>query len=214
MTAPCSACYARLNAASQAYASSGALAEAVRPQVGEDFRNSVTVHHLLDTLVERVGLEAIAAQVKQPLTGLKVAAYYGCLITRPAQLTGAAHPEYPTQLDALMGALGAEAVDWSYKTDCCGGSLSLTETSLALELTGRILRNAHECGADVIAAMCPLCHINLDARQRQLNLDFELPVLYGTQLMALAFGLGEKVAALHRNFVDPRPVLAMDGSRE
>ncbi len=106
-----------------------------------------------------------------------------------------------------MRALGAEPVDWSYKTDCCGGTLGLTQTGLALEMTQKILQNARDCGADVVAAACPLCHVNLDARQSSIGLSFQIPVLYITQLMALAFGLGHKQAALSKNIVDPQPVL-------
>jgi heterodisulfide reductase subunit B len=208
VTAPCSACFARLKAATHTLAHNGSLAATVKEQVGYDYQYTVTVRHLLDTLVDRVGLAVIQSHVKKPLTGLKVASYYGCLITRPAQLTGAEHPEYPVKLDNLMRALGAEAVDWSYKTDCCGGSLGLTQTPLALEMTKRILENARACGADVVTTMCPLCHVNLDARQSQLKLDFKLPILYSTQLMALAFGLDEKITAFQKNLVDPRPVLA------
>jgi heterodisulfide reductase subunit B len=207
VTAPCSACFARLKAAGHMLARNGDLSAVVREQVGYEYQDTVTVHHLLDTLVDRVGLDTIEAHVKKPLAGLKVASYYGCLITRPTQITGAEHPEYPVKLDNLMRALGAEPVDWSYKTDCCGGSLGLTQTPLALEMTQRILENARACGADVVTTMCPLCHVNLDARQSQLNLDFELPVLYSTQLIALAFGLGEKITAFRKNLVDPRPVL-------
>jgi heterodisulfide reductase subunit B len=207
VTAPCSACFARLKMAPHALARDGDLSAVVREQVGYDYQGSVTVHHLLDTLVDRVGLDVIESHVKKPLAGLKVASYYGCLITRPTQITGAEHPEYPMKLDNLMRALGAEVVDWSYKTDCCGGSLGLTQTPLALEMTKRILENAHDCGADVVTTMCPLCHVNLDARQSQLELDFKLPVLYSTQLMALAFGLDAKTTAFQKNLVDPRPVL-------
>jgi heterodisulfide reductase subunit B len=165
------------------------------------------VQHLLDTLVDRVGLDAIAARVERPLAGLKVACYYGCLVTRPAQLTGDEHPEYPMQMDNLMRALGAEPVDWSCKTECCGAALGITQTPIAHKLTARLLQNAHECGADLIAAVCPLCHVNLDARQAQIGLDFAMPILYFTQLMGVAFGLDEAQTALNKNLVDPRPLL-------
>lgn len=207
VTAPCSACFARMKTAAHIVTHDGKLAQAAAAQLGYTYQGTVTVQHLLDTLVNRVGLAKIEASVKQPLTGLKVACYYGCLVTRPPQLTQAEHAEYPMQMDDLLRALGAEPVDWSYKTDCCGGSLGLTQTPLALAMTRKILQNAHDCGADVIAAVCPLCHVNLDARQGQLELDFQTPVLYLTQLIALAFGLGEKQAALSKNLVDPRPVL-------
>lgn len=207
VTAPCSACFARMRAAAHTVAHDPGMAEAVEARIGYAYRGTVQVQHLLDTLVERVGLEKIAERVEKPLAGLKVACYYGCLMTRPPKLTQADHPEYPMQMDELIRALGAEPVDWSYKTDCCGGTLGLTQTPLALAMTRKILQNARDCGADVVVTACPLCHVNLDARQKEIELDGPIPVLYSTQLMVLAFGLGEKQAALDKNLVDPRPVL-------
>jgi len=208
VTAPCSSCYARLKTAAHTVAHDEAMAQEVESQLDYAYRGTVNVQHLLDTLVDRVGLDKIKSSVQKPLAGLKVACYYGCLVTRPSKITEADHPEYPTKMDDLVKALGAEPIDWSYKTDCCGGALGLTQTPLALEMTRKILQNARDCGADVIAAVCPLCHVNLDARQSHIGLDSPIPVLYGTQLMALAFGLGEKGAALNKNMVDPRPVLS------
>ena len=158
--------------------------------------------------VRLVGLDKIEASVQKPLEGLRVACYYGCYLTRPADITGAEHPEYPLDMDYLMQRLGAEVVDWDYKTDCCGGSLGLTETPIAHEMTAKILRNAHQRGADAVVTVCPLCHINIDGRQGQIkDLGFEIPVFYATQLAAIALGLGEKSAMLNKNLVDPRPLL-------
>lgn len=211
LTAPCSSCFARLKAAARAVAEDDDLAAQVEHEIGYAYRGTVTVQHAVDTLVDRVGTDRIAANVKRPLTGLRVACYYGCLVTRPGKVTGAEHVEYPMQMDYLLRALGAETVDWSYKTDCCGGALTLTQTPLALELTGKILRNARDCGADVVATVCPLCQMNLDARQSQIGLEFRLPALYATQLTVLAFGLDVQAAALSKNLVDPRPVLQAKG---
>ena len=208
VTAPCSACFARFKAAAHTIERDNDVAAAVEAQTGYAYQGQVAVQHLLDTVVDRVGLDKVKSAVQKPLTGLKVACYYGCLITRPPDVTRAEHPEYPMKMDDLVSALGGEPVPWSYKTDCCGGSLSLTQTDLSLEMSRKILQNARDCGADVIAAACPLCHVNLDARQAQTGLDAETPVLYITQLMATAFGLGEKGAALDKNLVDPRPVLS------
>ena len=127
-------------------------------------------------------------------------------MTRPPQLLEAEHPQYPTQIEELIAPLGAETVDWSYKTDCCGGTLGLTQTNVALEMTAKILRNARDCGADIIVTACPLCHVNLDARQSQIGLDFQMPVLYLTQLMALAFGYEEKETGLKKTSSHPMPV--------
>jgi heterodisulfide reductase subunit B len=211
VVAPCSSCFARLKAAARTVAEDDAMARQVEAQIGYTYRGGVTVQHVVDMLIDRAGVEKIKASVKRPLTGLKVACYYGCLVTRPARVTEAEHVEYPMKIDYLVRALGAETVDWSYKTDCCGGALSLTQTPLALELTGKILRNAHACGADVVAAVCPLCQVNLDARQSQIGLDFRLPTLYATQLTSLAFGLGPQAAFLGKNLVDPRPLLRQKG---
>jgi heterodisulfide reductase subunit B len=211
VTAPCSACFARMKTAAHTVAQDRDMAAEVEAQIGYAYRGTVAVQHLLDTLVDRAGLGKIEARVGNPLKGLKIACYYGCLVTRPPKITQAEHAEYPMKMDYLMRALGAETVDWSYKTDCCGGALTLTQTPLALEMTGKILKDAHDCGADAVVTVCPLCHMNLDARQAQIELDFQMPTLYATQLMTLAFGMGGKASALHKNLVDPRPLLRDKG---
>jgi heterodisulfide reductase subunit B len=207
VSTPCSKCFARLKSAEHTVTRDAEAAKAVQERTGYAYEGTVTVQHLLDTLVERAGLEAVQARVERPLAGLKVACYYGCLITRPAKLTGAEHPEYPTKMDALMRALGAEPVDWSYKTECCGGALSVTQTPLALAMSRKVLENARACGAEAVVTMCPMCHMNLDARQPQMALDGATPIFHATQLMVLAFGLGAEATALKGNVVDPRPVL-------
>ncbi|MDH3521065.1 MAG: heterodisulfide reductase-related iron-sulfur binding cluster [Myxococcales bacterium] len=207
VTSPCSNCFARLKAAEVAAAHDPAAGREMEAVLGEAYRGAVRVQHLLDTLLDRVSLAEIERRVKRPLRELRVACYYGCLITRPSRVTGAEHAEYPLKMDHLVRALGAESVEWSGKTDCCGGSLSLTQTSLALEMSRKVLDNARACGAEAVVTMCPLCHMNLDARQRALHLDRELPILHATQLMLLAFGRGADEALLHKNLVDPRPLL-------
>ncbi len=208
VTAPCSACFARLKSGAHAV-QDPEVAREVETETGYSYRGSVKVKTIVETLIERAGPEKIAASTQKPLTGLKVACYYGCLMTRPPQVTEAEHPEYPVQMERVLRSLGAEPIEWSYKTDCCGGSLGLTQTALALEMTGKILQNAHDCGADLVVTVCPLCHVNLDARQGQMHLDFDIPVLYLTQLMSWAFGCDEKQTGLEKNFVDPKPVLAL-----
>jgi heterodisulfide reductase subunit B len=149
--------------------------------------------------------------VKKPLEGLKVVCYYGCLLTRPPEVTGAGHPENPTDMDELVAALGAEVVDWSYKTVCCGAAHSLTRPDIVVKLSGGILDHARQAGADAVVVACPLCHMNLDTRQFQMDLEAPLPVLFFTQLMAVALGLPEKDAALNKNLTDPRPLLRDKG---
>jgi heterodisulfide reductase subunit B len=209
VTAPCSACFARMKTAAHVVAQDPGIAPELETEGGYRYKGSVKVKSLVETLIERAGPEKIAAHTQKMLTGLKVACYYGCLLTRPPQVTEAEHPEYPIQMEPLLRSLGADPIDWSYKTDCCGGTLSLTKTPVALEMTRKILQNAHDCGADMVVTVCPLCHVNLDARQSQIELGFDIPVLYLTQLMSWAFGCDEKQTGLEKNFVDPKPILAL-----
>lgn len=204
---PCAACFNRFRAAARELRHDAELKQELEEQIGYAYGDSLEILSLVDLIVERVGLEAVAARVRRPLQGLKVACYYGCLLTRPPEVTGAERAEYPLGMDRLIEALGGTPVDWDDKVSCCGASLSLTRTELVLELSGRILENAQARGAEVVAVACPLCHANLDGRQTQMKIARTIPTLYFTQLMALAFGLPEE-AALSRNMIDPRPVLA------
>jgi heterodisulfide reductase subunit B len=188
------------------------LADEVERTIGYRYQGSVKVLHLLDAIVQKIGLEKISKRVTKPLKGLRVASYYGCLYSRPPGITGADHPEYPMAMDHLLRALGAEPIDWDAKTDCCGGSIIFSQVEPALELARKVLQDARARKADVIACVCPLCQFNLDGRQVQMKgLDFQMPTLYATQLMALAFGLDEKAMQLNKAMVDPRPMLKEKG---
>jgi heterodisulfide reductase subunit B len=211
VVAPCLGCYQRFRAGAYEMAHRPELVDQVAERVGYRYQGTVETLHAVETLLERAGLEAIRAQVRKPLQGMRVASYYGCATTRPPKYTGVEDPENPTCMDDIIRALGGEPVEWSYKTDCCGGSLGITRTDIALELSEKILRNARDSGAELMVTACPLCQVNVEARQVQMKLDFQLPVLYITQLMVLAFGMGEKKAELDKNMVDPRPVLQRYG---
>ena len=211
MVAPCLGCYQRFRASAHEMARSPELSAKVAEKIGYEYQGTVETLHAVDVLLERAGIDAIHDRVRKPLEGLKVASYYGCATTRPPMYTGSEEPENPTCMEEIVRVLGAEPVDWSFKTECCGGSLGLSQTSLALELSAHVIEDARACGADVIINACPLCQVNVESRQVQMNLGFEMPVLYITQLMALAFGLGENKAELRKNMIDPRPVLKERG---
>ena len=179
--------------------------------LGYTYQDNVHVSTLTESILNHVGLERVAESTKKSLKDLRLVCYYGCLLTRPPEVTQAQHPENPTDMDDLMIALGAEVLDWSYKTTCCGAAHSLTRPDIVISLSGNLVNHAREAGAEAIVVSCPLCHMNLDARQFQMEVDEPVPVLYFTQLMALALGLPEKAAALHKNLVDPRPLLRIKG---
>ncbi len=208
VTRPCASCFNRHKAAQYEIRHHEGAKDKMTAALGYELQDSIRVTTLSEAIFRHVEPETLAARVKKPLEGLKIVSYYGCLLTRPPEVTEAPHPENPTDLDDLIAAMGAEAVDWSYKTACCGASHSAVRPDIVLDLSKGIIDHAREAGADAIAVACPLCHLNLDARQMQMDVAAPMPVLYFTQLMAVALGLPEKDILLKKNLVDPRSVLA------
>lgn len=207
---PCAMCFNRFRAAAHELRLDPELKESFDHELGYAYHDSVKISSILDVIGERIGLEAVKASVTRPLTGLKVACYYGCLLTRPPKVTGSTEAEYPMAMDRLIEALGGTPVAWDYKVACCGASLTLTRTDIVLGMSRKILANAQARGADVVAVACPMCHANLDGRQGQMEDLQPIPTLYFTQLMAVAQG-HPKQAALERTMVDARPVLGEKG---
>jgi len=207
VTMPCAACFNRHKTAQYEFRQDDRHRRHLGEALGYQYQDSVRVSTLVEAILDHVGVAGVVQKVKKPLNGLRVVCYYGCLLTRPPRITGSGHPENPTEMESLLTALGADVLDWSYKTTCCGAAHSLTRPDIVLKLSSRLINEARRAGAEVIAVACPLCHTNLDARQFQMKLPEETPVLYFTQLMALAFSLPEKAASLHKNLVDPRPLL-------
>jgi heterodisulfide reductase subunit B len=160
-------------------------------------------------------LPRIAQTIRRPLAGLKVACYYGCLLTRPPEITNFDDAENPTLMDRLMETAGATALEWPHKTECCGASYSITDASIVLELSNEILAMAKAAGADCIATACPLCQLNLDMRQKDIEARFgrqyQLPVFYFTQLLGLAMGCPAEELSLGSLVVEPQELLAAKG---
>jgi len=209
IVAPCAACFARLKGAIHAVGEKPELEEKIADAIGEQLPTSVNVVHPLEIFSNGVD---VADAVTQELSELKVACYYGCLLTRPAKVMQFDEAEYPTSMDNLLRAVGVTTLDWSYKTDCCGGALSLTETDVVLKLTRDILDDAKAVGANAIAVACPLCHANLDTRQEEIEQKYEtqygMPIFYFTQLMALAFGVPPGELGLKKHFVAAEGLLS------
>jgi heterodisulfide reductase subunit B len=208
MLAPCSACYLVLNKAQHYLNEYPAMRRVVTralDSVGLQCRGDTAVRHPLDVLLHDVGLDAIKQKVIRPLTGLKVAPYYGCQIVRPyATFDDQANPE---SMDKLLAALGATVVRWPLKTKCCGGSLTGTLPEAGLRLSYILLKEALKRGADVIATVCPLCQFNLDSYHAKIAARWEpvrIPTVYFSQLMGLAFGLPADQTVLHRGMVPLR----------
>ena len=169
----------------------------------------VKVRHLLDVIHTDIGETALRDKVVKPLTGLRVAPYYGCQVVRPMDCFD--NTEYPMKLDEMLTWMGAEVVDYPVKAHCCGGHQTQISEPQAFELIRRLLQSAVEYKADMILCMCPMCQLNLDGYQGRVNsffgTDFHMPIIYFTQILGVAFGLDWRKLGFGKELVRAEPVL-------
>lgn len=198
ITTPCAACYNRLKRAQQALSRMPEVEEIF----GVAYQGKTAVQPLL-----RVMTDAFVGQEKQQvnqLQGLRVVPYYGCLWVRPPELMEFDDVEHPTSMDQLLSFFGVEVLPWSYKVECCGGSLSLTRGKILIQLVGELVSMAREAGAQAMVTACPLCQNNLELRQEKKN---ALPIFYFTELMGLALGVKGVMGWWRKHIIDPQPLL-------
>jgi heterodisulfide reductase subunit B len=173
------------------------------------------VKHFVDFMWDNVGESTIREKIKKPLNGLQVVCYYGCLSVRPPLVTDVCNYEDPRTMDHVMEVLGAEVKNWSYKTDCCGGSLILTRPDIADKMTRKLFDMALEAGAECIVVGCPMCFSNLDSWQKRISeesgTEYKIPVYYFSELMGVAFDDPAAQKWLGRHVVDPKPLLKEKG---
>lgn len=204
----CAMCYSRLRFANHELQDPAKLEE-INKITAKQYKNTVQVVHLLKLLDEN---PIIAVK---PLKDLKVACYYGCLLVRPKDVTQFDDEENPQIMDRLVQKMGATAVDWAFKTECCGAGMPFARPDIVLKLSHRLLKQARAAGADCLSVACPMCHSNLD--MQQLNMaaaykdDFRLPVLYFTQIVGLAIGLSPSELHIDKHFTDALPMLQEKG---
>jgi heterodisulfide reductase subunit B len=217
VVAPCSGCYKNMHSARKHLKKDADLAEHINFALAEDdlrWSGESAVRHLIEVMVQDVGLEEIKARVRRPLAGLRVAPYYGCQILRPRK--DHEDVEQPRFFEDLLGAIGAEPTDFQLKLRCCGGALIITNREAALSLVRNLLQSAVQSWAAVIATACPLCQVNLECYQKQVNsdfgTDFKVPVLYFTQLVGLALGLEPDRLGIGSELVNVMPALAAAGN--
>jgi heterodisulfide reductase subunit B len=208
--APCAACYGRLAAARHAVTEDPALRDRVAKVLGRPLTGSVGVVSILEWLKDLA--PTIERKRSSPLGDLKVACYYGCLLVRPPYVAGSDDPEVPTSMEAIVKATGAIPVKWNMALECCGGGFSLARISSVVRLGRAILDDAKAAGAQALVVGCPMCHSNLDFRQQAIlqraEKPAELPIVFLTELIGLALGIGAKELGLHRHFVSPQALLA------
>lgn len=211
--APCSACYKNAYFTNAYLKKDPDLAEHINYALEADnlrVNGTMKIRHLIEVFIEDVGMEEIAKKVSHPLKGLRVAPYYGCQLLRPRK--DHENVENPQFFESLLSALGAEPLDYPSKTRCCGGSLIVTNRKAALDMVHILLQDAVNRKADVIATTCPMCNVNLEVYQNQVNSEFgtqySIPVMYFTQLMGVALGIKPGKLGIGKELVPGQPVLA------
>lgn len=210
---PCPACYSHLRHVHEEVEKEPHLLERLQKITGKGYHRSVQSKHLLDFIKEDIGFDRLKHSMKTTLNKLKVVSYYGCLTRLPG--VNLDDVENPVMMDEIVEVLGGEPLNWSHKTECCGASLSVTRTEIALRLVRAILEAAQERGAECIAVVCPLCQSNLDTRQNDINkaygTSYHLPILYLSQLIGLTQRLGYRALGLDRLIISPKALLLEKG---
>ena len=204
IVATCAACWLSTREAKERFDhDQGLLAEANQAlaEAGLKLKNETAIKHMAEVLVEDVGYDAIKAKVKKPLEGIKIAGYVGCQTNRPFGISGESF-ENPVYLDKLVDTLGADSIPtYEKKVQCCGGALAFSEPAKSQEMIKGIIEAAYDHGADMIVTPCPVCQMNVEVYQDQINATygtkFKMPVVYYSTLMAVAFGRSAKDAALN-----------------
>jgi heterodisulfide reductase subunit B len=202
--APCPMCSMELIKVQNKLRESESLRKEMSDIVESHISGTTKVFNLIQVF-QQIGTERIAALIEKKLDSYKPACYYGCLLTRPAQDLKFDDCEHPQSMENLLRLLGAEPVDWNYKTECCGAGLTLAEDSVVIELSGKILRNAQKHGANCMVVACPMCQVNLDMKQsaieKKLGVTLRLPVYYLSDLVGIALGLSEQELRIDKHFV-------------
>lgn len=198
---PCAACYSRLSVTRHELLEDEALRRKISGLIEAEYKGSARVLNILEWLDAVPDLES---RVKKPFKR-KVVCYYGCLLVRPAGIVNFDRPEEPQSMDRLLQRIGAEPLDWAFKTECCGAGFSISRTDLVAKLSGLILDDAVARGAEAVIVACPMCHLNLDMRrpniEKRAGKKYNIPVIYITQALGLALDLAPKKLGLQRHKV-------------
>jgi heterodisulfide reductase subunit B2 len=209
----CAACYNRMKVANHEIKSNPEMRKKVAESLGEDYDGSVIVFHFVEVLMKDLGVKKLKKAMTHTLDGLKVASYYGCLLVRPRGVADFDDPENPTMMDKLVNLMGGQGIDWPHKVECCGGGFSLSRTDIVLDLSNPIIGMAEDSGAQCIAVACPMCQVNLDLRQSDINKqkkkNYNMPIIYITQLLGLCLGVSPKKLGMNKCVVSPKPIVEL-----
>jgi len=210
VTTPCPSCLTNLKTAEHRLSRKD-FREKTNQLLDRPYEGGVTTKSVLQIIFEDYGVEALKARAVKKLKGLSLAPYYGCIMNRPPEIMRFDHHENPVAMDKIVEALGAEAAPFPLKVECCGAAYGVPRSDVTARLTARLLDAVEDCGADAVVTACPLCHMNLDLRQSQVNRKqrrgFNIPILYITQVIGLALDIAPEKLGMDLHAVDPRPLL-------
>ncbi len=201
---PCAACFNRFKTADHYLKTDKELKKRVENAVGAKYRGGISIRNPIDVIYNEIGIDTLASKVVNPLTGLKPVSYYGCLLLRPPEICQFEDYENPFMLDKMIASIGADVKNWSYKTDCCGGSLAISKTKIVVDMCDKLMSGAREAGANCVVTACPLCMANLDMRPSR---NLKLPIFYFTELISLALNLPGAKETFKSHIFDPQPLL-------
>jgi len=201
---PCAACFNRFKTAEHHLKNDDQLKAKIENIVGGRYQGELAIRNPIDIIYNEIGVEVLKAKTKKDLSGLKPVSYYGCLLLRPPEVCEFEDYENPYMMDKILSAIGADVKSWSYKTDCCGGSLAISKTRIVVDMCNKLMSAAREAGANCVVTACPLCMANLDMRPSR---KLRLPVFYFTELIALALDLPEAKETFKSHIFDPQPLL-------
>lgn len=200
---PCAACYCRLSVTQHELNNNESLRKNISGIIQMEYKGTLKILNIIQ-MIQKYIAKRLPEKIHKPFN-YKVACYYGCLLVRPHEILKFDRPEDPLTMDALMKDIGADPIDWAYKTECCGAGMSVSRTDLVAKLSGKIMKDAVDRGAEAIIVACPMCHSNLDMRRPEINKyltqNINIPVIYISQAIGMAVGIDNTALGLHRHFV-------------
>ncbi len=204
---PCSACYSRTLVARQKLADDQALKDEINAELKKKINGTLKVSSILEVLLTTVESGELSAKVSRQYKQLKPVCYYGCMQTRfPYPVAVPDNVENPQGMETILKTLKIKALDWNYKTDCCGASAAINDHDTSMKLMAKIMKDALARGANCFVVTCPMCQLNLDAYQDEVckkhDISQRLPVYFITELVGLAMGMDPQELEIGKHFID------------
>ena len=215
LTTLCAVCFNVIKRTNRLMQGDGEKREKINNFIEKNYQGDLRVVHYLEILKQDIGFPQLKEKIKKPLSGLKAAPYYGCMLIRPFEEMEFDDKERPMIFENFLETLGADPIEFPYKIECCGSFQSVASPDVATECAYKILGSAMKNGAEAVVSTCPMCTFNIDQKQADIKakyLDFKpVPVFYFTQLLGISMGLDYRTLGFEQNAIDPLPLLKQKG---